>query len=47
VIILGGTLGGRKSVKSSKSFGMMVARDGIELEPFCGRERGGSPQAKS
>jgi len=25
----------------------MVAMDGIELEPFCGRERSGSPQAKS
>ena len=29
MIILGGALGGRKSAKSSKSFGMMVARDGF------------------
>src|SRR5260370_20696130 len=25
----------------------MVRRERIELEPFCGRERSGSPQAKS
>jgi len=24
-----------------------VELSGIELEPFCGRERSGSPQAKS
>jgi len=30
VIILGGTLGGRFWLSAIKSFGMMVARDGIE-----------------
>jgi hypothetical protein len=25
----------------------MVGGQGLELEPFCGRERSGSPQAKS
>lgn len=29
MIILGGALGGRKTVKSSKFFGMMVTRAGI------------------
>lgn len=30
-----------------KVIGRLEARVGIELEPVCGRERSGSPQAKS